>query len=64
MCACRTALLTSSEAINWTGNSRSSSPQPLSVRATTVPYEFEHADDALADLAAGRFSGAAVLHVS
>jgi alcohol dehydrogenase, propanol-preferring len=32
------------------------------IRATTVPYPFERADDALADLAAGRFSGAAVLH--
>ncbi len=34
------------------------------IRATTVPYPFERADDALADLAAGRFSGAAVLHVA
>jgi alcohol dehydrogenase, propanol-preferring len=34
------------------------------VRATTVPYPFEKADEALADLAAGRFSGAAVLHMA
>ena len=34
------------------------------IRATTVPYGFEHADTALEDLAAGRFSGAAVLHVA
>lgn len=31
--------------------------------ATTVPYPFERADEALRDLAHGRFSGAAVLHV-
>ncbi len=34
----------------------------LGVRATTVPYPMEQADRALTDLAAGRFSGAAVLH--
>jgi propanol-preferring alcohol dehydrogenase len=33
----------------------------LGVRATTVPYPFEQADRALADLAAGRVTGAAVL---
>jgi propanol-preferring alcohol dehydrogenase len=33
----------------------------LGVRATTVPYPMAHADRALADLAAGAFSGAAVL---
>ena len=33
------------------------------IRATTVPYPMERADVALADLAAGRFSGAAVLHL-
>ena len=33
------------------------------ITATTVPYAFEHADQALTDLAHGRFSGAAVLHV-
>lgn len=32
------------------------------VRATTVPYSMDDADRALADLAAGAFSGAAVLH--
>jgi propanol-preferring alcohol dehydrogenase len=32
------------------------------VRATTTPYPMAHADRALADLAHGRFSGAAVLH--
>lgn len=35
----------------------------LGVRATTVPYPMGAADRALADLAAGGFSGAAVLHV-
>jgi propanol-preferring alcohol dehydrogenase len=34
----------------------------LGVRATTVPYPMARAQDALADLAHGRFSGAAVLH--
>jgi alcohol dehydrogenase, propanol-preferring len=34
------------------------------VRTTTVPYPFEKADEALADLAAGRFSAAAVLHMT
>ena len=34
----------------------------LGVRATTVPYSMADADRALADLAAGAFSGAAVLH--
>jgi propanol-preferring alcohol dehydrogenase len=33
------------------------------ITATTVPYDFAHADRALADLAHGRFSGAAVLQV-
>jgi propanol-preferring alcohol dehydrogenase len=33
----------------------------LGVRATTVPYPFEQADRALADLAAGQVTGAAVL---
>ncbi|MBI1377800.1 MAG: zinc-binding alcohol dehydrogenase family protein [Frankiales bacterium] len=33
------------------------------VRTTTTPYPFDHADQALADLAAGTFSGAAVLQV-
>jgi len=32
------------------------------IRPTTVAYPMEHAPDALADLAHGRFSGAAVLH--
>jgi propanol-preferring alcohol dehydrogenase len=36
----------------------------LGVRATTVPYPMTRADEALADLAAGAFSGAAVLHVA
>ncbi len=35
----------------------------LGVRATTVGYPFEQADRALADLAQGRFSGAAVLRL-
>jgi alcohol dehydrogenase, propanol-preferring len=35
----------------------------LGVTATTVPYDFDHADEALRDLAHGRFSGAAVLHL-
>ncbi len=35
----------------------------LGVRATTVPYSMAAADAALADLAAGAFSGAAVLRV-
>ena len=34
------------------------------IRSTTVPYPFDQADRALADLAHGRFAGAAVLHVS
>ena len=33
------------------------------ITATTSPYAFSHADRALADLAHGRFAGAAVLHV-
>ena len=33
----------------------------LGVRATTVPYSMAAADQALADLAAGAFGGAAVL---
>lgn len=36
----------------------------LGVRATTVPYSIEDADRALRDLAAGAFSGAAVLHIA
>jgi propanol-preferring alcohol dehydrogenase len=32
------------------------------IRATTVPYAMADADRALADLAAGAFGGAAVLH--
>jgi propanol-preferring alcohol dehydrogenase len=36
----------------------------LGVKATTVPYPFDDADRALADLAAGAFSGAAVLRVT
>jgi propanol-preferring alcohol dehydrogenase len=36
----------------------------LGVRATTTPYPFEQADRALADLAADRVSGAAVLRIS
>ncbi|MGH3469321.1 MAG: zinc-binding alcohol dehydrogenase family protein, partial [Thermocrispum sp.] len=35
----------------------------LRVRVTTTPYPFERADQALADLAAGRVRGAAVLHM-
>jgi propanol-preferring alcohol dehydrogenase len=34
----------------------------LGIRATTVAYSMADAARALADLAAGRFSGAAVLH--
>ena len=34
------------------------------VRATTRPYPFDKADEALADLAAGEFSGAAVLRMT
>ncbi len=34
------------------------------IRSTTVRYGFDQADRALADLAHGRFAGAAVLHVS
>jgi alcohol dehydrogenase, propanol-preferring len=34
------------------------------IRSTTVPYGFDRADRALADLAHGRFAGAAVLRVS
>ncbi len=33
------------------------------ITATTVPYDFAAADRALGDLAHGRFSGAAVLHI-
>lgn len=36
----------------------------LGISATTTPYRFEAADQALADLADGRFAGAAVLQVS
>jgi alcohol dehydrogenase, propanol-preferring len=34
------------------------------ITATTVPYDLADAGRALADLAAGRFSGAAVLHLA
>lgn len=34
----------------------------FSIAATTVAYSMEHAPQALSDLAAGRFGGAAVLH--
>ena len=34
------------------------------IRSTTVAYPFDKADQALADLAHGRFAGAAVLHVA
>ncbi len=37
--------------------------QRLAIRATTVAYSMDDADKALADLAAGAFGGAAVLHV-
>jgi alcohol dehydrogenase, propanol-preferring len=36
----------------------------LAVTSTTVPYRFDAADQALLDLADGRFAGAAVLHVA
>ena len=36
----------------------------LGVRATTVPYPLDRADQALADLAADRITGAAVLHLA
>ncbi|HZD38542.1 MAG TPA: zinc-dependent alcohol dehydrogenase family protein [Actinomycetes bacterium] len=36
----------------------------IGVHATTVPYPFEEADRALADLSRGRFTGAAVLKVA
>ncbi|HZD39005.1 MAG TPA: zinc-dependent alcohol dehydrogenase family protein [Actinomycetes bacterium] len=36
----------------------------VGVHATTVPYRFEEADKALADLAQGRFTGAAVLKIA
>jgi alcohol dehydrogenase, propanol-preferring len=36
----------------------------IGLRLTTVPYPFERADQALADLAHDRFAGAAVLHVA
>jgi propanol-preferring alcohol dehydrogenase len=35
----------------------------LGVRATTVPYPLDRADQALADLADDRITGAAVLHM-
>jgi propanol-preferring alcohol dehydrogenase len=35
----------------------------IGIRVETVPYELEHADQALADLAHDRFTGAAVLRV-
>jgi propanol-preferring alcohol dehydrogenase len=37
--------------------------QRLRVKVTTTPYRFDQADQALADLEADRFSGAAVLHM-
>ena len=36
----------------------------MGLRLATVPYPFDHADQALADLAHGRFAGAAVLRVA
>jgi alcohol dehydrogenase, propanol-preferring len=36
----------------------------IGLRLATVPYPFERADQALADLAHDRFAGAAVLHVA
>jgi alcohol dehydrogenase, propanol-preferring len=51
-----------------TGNTRADGAQFLrlaatyGIRATTTDYPMAEADRALADLAAGRFSGAAVLH--
>jgi alcohol dehydrogenase, propanol-preferring len=51
-----------------TGNTRADGAQFLrlaatyDIRATTTDYPMAEADRALADLAAGRFSGAAVLH--
>jgi propanol-preferring alcohol dehydrogenase len=52
-----------------TANTRTDGEQFLAlaarhrIRATTVPYPWTRADRALADLAAGRYSGAAVLRV-
>jgi propanol-preferring alcohol dehydrogenase len=37
--------------------------QRLRVKVTTTPYRFDEADQALADLEADRFNGAAVLHM-
>jgi propanol-preferring alcohol dehydrogenase len=36
----------------------------IGIEVTTVPYAFDRADEALADLAAGRFAGAAVLRMT
>jgi alcohol dehydrogenase, propanol-preferring len=36
----------------------------IGLRLTTVPYPFDRADQALADLAHDRFAGAAVLRVA
>jgi propanol-preferring alcohol dehydrogenase len=36
----------------------------IGIAVHTQPYPFRHADAALADLAAGRVRGAAVLHIS
>jgi propanol-preferring alcohol dehydrogenase len=38
--------------------------EAIPIRTTTVPYPFEGAADALADLAHGRVTGAAVIHVA
>jgi alcohol dehydrogenase, propanol-preferring len=52
-----------------TANSRADGEEFLTlaarmrISATTVPYSFDRADRALDDLAHGRFSGAAVLHL-
>jgi propanol-preferring alcohol dehydrogenase len=36
----------------------------MGIVATTTPYSLDHADAALADLAADRLTGAAVLHIA
>jgi propanol-preferring alcohol dehydrogenase len=38
--------------------------EAIPIRTTTAPYPFERADEALADLAHGRVTGAAVIHVA
>jgi alcohol dehydrogenase, propanol-preferring len=53
-----------------TANTRTDGQQFLTLaarhrlRATTVPYSWDQADQALSDLAAGHYSGAAVLHMA